>query len=106
MVGGLKFTILTDHRALNKMETMEISNIASNRTLRAFEVILSNNIEVRHISGKENRVSDWLSRHTEGSPMYPDWPKFVQTAPQTACINILYEGTVLISNKQCDGWGT
>ena len=33
--GGLRFSILTDHRALDKSEMTDLANIASCRTLRA-----------------------------------------------------------------------
>ena len=92
---GLKFTILTDCKALNQIEEVDINSIESNRSLRAIERILSHNVNVAHISSKINTVADYLSRNASGKPCMPDVPKFVSPVTTSASINLIYEGRVL-----------
>ena len=60
MCRGLLFKGFTDCRALNNLQKTDLSTIASSRTLRSMETILSNNIEVKHIKGCENGMEDCL----------------------------------------------
>ena len=53
MSGCLKFTIYTNHKALNKFEDTDISTVASCGTMRALEFILSHNVEIRYKQWKE-----------------------------------------------------
>ena len=92
---GLKFTILTDCQALNKIEEVDINTIESNRSLRAIEIILSHNISVVHISSHLNKEADYLSRNASGKTCMPDVPKFISYVSTDVYINLIYEGKVL-----------
>merc|ERR1711954_425877 len=92
---GLKFTILTDCKALNQIEEVDINSIESNRSLRAIERILSHNVNVAHISSHHNKVVDYLSRNASGKPYMLDVPKFISPLVTDASINLIYEGKVL-----------
>merc|ERR1711954_482879 len=92
---GLKFTILTDCKALDQIEKVDINTIESNRSLRAIERILSDNIIVAQISSHHNKVADYLSRNVSGKPYMPDVSKFISPVVTDASINLICEGKFL-----------
>ena len=77
--GGLQFNILTDHRALDKLEMTDLASITPCRTLRALEFNMSHNVTVRYIQKAENKIADYLSRLAHSSADVPHWEKFPQS---------------------------
>ena len=59
---GRKFTIVTDHKAL---EFFKNANTPNNRQIRWLEYMARFDYDVQHVPGRENKVADCLSRYYE-----------------------------------------
>lgn len=64
LYGPKKFTIFTDHRAL---ECLKPNPILSKRIQRWIIYMTQFNMDIRYIKGKENIIADFLSRYPGGS---------------------------------------
>ena len=62
--GGGRAVILTDHRALQGVETKQLDPDMSPRIWRLLEKIVRFNIVTKHVSCKKNLMADYLSRTT------------------------------------------
>ena len=61
MAGSLLFTVFMDHQVLNNIHIIDVATIGSSRTMKAIEVILADNVELKHIKSCKNVVADYLS---------------------------------------------
>lgn len=72
---GRSFTVFTDHRPLISGLRAKSSDKWTNRQQRHFTFISEFTSDIRHISGKDNLVADWLSRLNAVKCDAVDWLK-------------------------------
>ena len=58
----MRFTIFSDHRLLEKLETRPYMEVTDTRMQRTTELLNIYNFEVRYIPRKQNMIADCLSR--------------------------------------------
>ena len=59
--GQAPFTVLTDCKSLAGLESKPLDATMSSRVWHIMELMLCFNLQVRHVSAKENLVADYLS---------------------------------------------
>ena len=93
MSSGLPFTINTDHKALDRLEFIDLDLVISNRVMRSLEIILSNNIQVKYIKKSQNKIADYLSRIGGPGAEAPFFEQFLKVPlPLSGSVHVLAEG--------------
>ena len=83
------FTIYTDHRDLEGLETRELVPTPNNRLLRNTEFLLSFPLKIKYIPKDANLIANWLSRKPQPSTVSDLLPRFDGT------VALVYEGMPL-----------
>ena len=78
MSSGLPFVVHTVHKALDKLEHVDLDSIVSNRVLRSLEIILSNNVKIQYVKKTHNKFADYLSRLGGPGAEAPDFEQFLK----------------------------
>ena len=78
MSSGLLFTLHTDHKSLDKLESIDLDSVVSNRVMRSVEIILSNNVRVEYVRKSNNRIADYLSRLGGPEAEAPSFDQFIK----------------------------
>jgi len=91
MSSGLPFTINTDHKALDRLEFIDLDSVISNRVMRSLEIILSNNVQVKYIKKSKNKIADYLSRIGGPEAEAPFFEQFLKV-PLPGLVNVLAGG--------------
>ena len=90
MLSGLHFSIHTECIFLHGLQNIDISSINSHRSLHWVEQILPHNVSVGHNSSKFNSVAYNLSRTDTGTPLFPDYNKFIQPCDSPTPLSLFY----------------
>ena len=65
-LGGIYFEVLTDHKSLTNVTSVDLDRITNNRIIRMLEHVLSYTFKVIHLPAAKNVFADWLSRYPGG----------------------------------------
>ena len=83
------FTIFTDHRDLEGLESRELVPTPNSRLLCNTEYLLSFPLKVKYLPKDSNLLADWLSRKPQPAPSPDLLPRFEGT------VALVYEGMPL-----------
>merc|ERR1711954_182259 len=84
-----RFTVYTDHRDLEGLESRELDPTPNNRILRNTDFLLSFPLKIKYLAKDKNLLADWLSRKLQPTQVPDLLPRFEGT------IALVYEGMPL-----------
>ena len=85
------FTVYTDHRDLEGLESRELDPTPNNRILRNTEFLLSFPLKIKYLAKDRNLLADWLSRKPQPTQVPDLLPRF----EGAGAIALVYEGMPL-----------
>ena len=78
MSSGLPFVVHMDHKALDKLENVDLDAIVSNPVLRSLKIILANNVKIEYVKKTHNKIADYLSRLGGPGAEAPDFEQILK----------------------------